>query len=169
MKIGTLGEIYLEREQFFDARGSLTRVYDAIRFESLKADFNASEVFFSNSKKGAIRGIHCPIADKDFWRVIGVVCGEIEDVLIDLRLESPTRGKVVKNFLTDSSPFMLVPMGIGHGFQSVFEDSQVLYIFGIPYADTREMGINPLSACFSWQIEASAISDKDKALPFYEE
>lgn len=168
MKTGLLGEIYLEREQFLDHRGSLTKVYNLALFNPLAEGFMPAEIFFSNSRKGAIRGIHCPIANNPFWRLIGVVNGEIEDVLIDLRLESPSYGTVARNFLTESSPFILVPMGVGHGFQSLIENSQVLYVFGAPYAETVEKGVNPMSNCFSWTYEASAISEKDKELPFYE-
>lgn len=169
MKVGPLGEIYLEKRQFLDPRGSLTRVYDSSSFNFVVTDFKPAEIFFSSSRKGAIRGIHCPISNIEFWRMIGVVHGEVQDVLIDLRLDSPTYGMVTRNLLTDTSPFMLVPMGVGHGFQSLVENSQMLYVFGVPYAETRETGVNPQSTCFSWPHEASVISVKDKALPFYGE
>ena len=168
MRIGALGEVYFERFSFWDSRGLLTKVYDSSTYRVYGVDFHPKEVFFSESIKGSIRGIHCPVADREFWRLIAITRGRVEDVLIDLRTQSTTRGQVVRQVLDDSSPFVLLPMGVGHGFQSLTEKSQILYLFGHEYTDTKEIGVNPLSECFEWQNPISAISTKDRNLPYYE-
>ena len=168
MKIGKLGEIYFERKQFFDARGSLTKIFNVSSFRLSGVDFEPKEIFYSISTQGAIRGVHSPIAKKEFWRMICVLDGKIDDVLIDLRGNSKTKGNIVRNELDISSPFVLIPMGVCHGFQCVSRNSQMLYVFGHEYLDTCERGINILSSCFKWDLEVTAISDKDKILPYYD-
>jgi dTDP-4-dehydrorhamnose 3,5-epimerase-like enzyme len=168
MKEGILGELYFDRFSFQDNRGLLTKVYDPNTYRVTGVNFAPKEVFFSESIEGAIRGIHCPIADREFWRLIAITRGRVDDILIDLRTQSTTRGQIVRQVLDASSPFILLPMGVGHGFQSLTEGSQMLYLFGHMYSDTKEVGVNPMSKCFEWRNPISTISTKDKGLPYYE-
>lgn len=162
---GSLGEIYAEKEMFADERGLLTKIVTPSTFSDGEIVYAPKEIFYSRSRIGVVRGIHNPISENEFWRAFTVTSGKAYDVLIDLRKESATFGQVVTNILEENSHVILLPYGVGHGFQAIENETSILYLFGEMYANTVEKGINPINPIFKWPLEITQVSLKDLNLP----
>lgn len=98
----------------------------------------------SVSARGVVRGIHFAELPPSQAKYISCSHGAIQDVLVDLRIGSPTFGQWEAVVLDDRDRRALfVPEGFGHGFCSMADDSVVNYLCSAPFAPGREHGINP--------------------------
>ena len=119
-------------------------------------------------KKGTLRGMHFQIGRYKEDKIITCLKGKIFDVVVDLRKKS-------KNFLKwksfilneNSNKSLFIPKGFAHGYQSITNDTEILYFVTSKYSPKHEKGINPLSDFLNikWPIKKKIISDKDIKLP----
>jgi dTDP-4-dehydrorhamnose 3,5-epimerase len=147
-----------------DSRGNFTKI---IKFEELAAikEFQLEEAFITSSNIGVIRGMHVQVGSAANWRLIQVLRGEAFDVLLDLRKNESTFGKIITNILSSENPqTLLVPPGVAHGFQAL-SPTDILYLTSHRYEQHLDTGVNPLSLEITWPLEVSSISDRDLALP----
>lgn len=147
-----------------DKRGSFLKILN----EDLKKKFNFSvdEVFLSTSVKDVVRGMHLQNNNFPLEKIVYCNSGSILDVVIDLRPESPTYGKW-ETFLLDgsTSDALFIPKGFGHGFKAVSELAEILYLQSGYYNKDSELGINPLTFGYDWEIKNPIVSDRDLNLP----
>jgi len=120
-----------------------------------------------NKKKGTIRGLH--LQKKPYSEDKFVLCikGQILDIVLDLRKKSETFGKYVTFNLSENVPKILfVPKNCAHGYQTVTDDTIVLYLHTNNYYPKYDSGINPLDRKLNidWPITKKIISNKDKKL-----
>jgi dTDP-4-dehydrorhamnose 3,5-epimerase len=154
---------------FNDDRGCLKEWFNYsknLRQTGLK--FEVAQSIFSKSKKGVIRGIHYSLSPSSQWKWITCVNGLILDVIVDVRLDSPTFGKQVQVFLNDSNGMgVLIQGNLGHAFQSLADDSILVYNLSSEYDNTFEKCINPLDKDINieWPIINPIISKKDSTSP----
>ena len=87
------------------------------------------------------------------------------DVVIDLRKDSDTFGEIDEFKLTKKEGSIYIPEGFGHGFSVLSETATILYIQDGEYKSEYEIGVNPLSLDYDWQVEDPIVSDKDSNLP----
>ena len=141
-------------KKFPDERGSFHEVFKLpLLAEILGFGFEVKQVNQSVSKAGVIRGIHW--ADVPPGQAKYVFCskGSIWDVVIDIRVGSPTFGQFDGEVISaESGKCVLIREGLGHVFLSLEDDTVVNYLCSEPFSPTTEHGINPL--------------DKDLAIPF---
>ena len=141
-------------KKFPDERGSFHEVFKLpLLTETLGFGFEVKQVNQSVSKAGVIRGIHW--ADVPPGQAKYVFCsrGSIWDVVIDIRVGSPTFGQFDGEVISaENSKCVLIREGLGHVFLSLEEDTVVNYLCSEPFSPTTEHGINPL--------------DTDLAIPF---
>ncbi len=146
--------------------------------ESIKTatgrDFGIEQANISLSSKGTLRGIHYSIAPRGQAKWITCVSGAIKDVIVDIRLESPTFGKWVEVELRgDSGKAVLISEGLGHGFIAREDNTAVAYLVSTSFSPTHEFEINPLDKeiAINWGMQLSdlKISDKDKKAPTLQE
>jgi dTDP-4-dehydrorhamnose 3,5-epimerase len=141
-------------KKFPDERGSFHEVFKLPLFsETLGFGFEVKQVNQSVSKAGVIRGIHW--ADVPPGQAKYVFCskGAIWDIVVDIRVGSPTFGSWDAVELTaDNGKCVLIREGLGHVFLSLEDDTVVNYLCSEPFSPTTEHGINPL--------------DTDLAIPF---
>ena len=126
----------------------------------------------SRSKKGVLRGLHYQRHPKAQGKLVRVVVGEIFDVAVDLRLNSPTYGKWVGERLSAENKRMLyIPPGFAHGFCVLSEEAEVLYKTTEEYSPDHDAGIiwNDPEIGIDWPIERPILSPKDAALPMLRE
>jgi dTDP-4-dehydrorhamnose 3,5-epimerase len=166
--------------QFGDARG--------VFLESFKADiltaavghaFTVKQVNTSVSAAGVLRGLH--FADVPPGQAKYVMCtqGAVLDVVVDIRLGSPTFGTWDSVILDDvDRRAIYVSEGIGHAFMSLADGSAVTYLCSEPYAPAREREVHPLDpgVGIDWpgtgrdgSAIVPALSPKDEAAPTLEE
>ena len=135
-------------------------------FISEKLDFCQNNM--SKSSFGVLRGLHFQTKPKAQTKLVSVSNGEILDVVLDIRKNSPTYGKHYSVILNDINNFqLLIPKGFAHGFVSLSEIVRVNYQVDNYYSSENEFGINPFdnSLKINWILEKKQIiiNKKDKS------
>lgn len=148
-----------------DHRGRFVKPYHRADFKEAGLDFVLAEEFYSVSKKGVLRGMHFQTPPKD--TVKGVIClaGSIFDVVVDLRVDSPTYKQHFSIELSEEKGNMLyIPKGLAHGFCTLSKEATVLYMCSEVYSPEHDTGINWKSVGVIWPEENPIVSDKDNEL-----
>ena len=124
-----------------DDRGGFIKDYNIDIFKSNGIDRELKEVFYTISKKGVIRAIHFQLV-KQQAKLVRCVSGHIYDVIVDLRLDSPTYGHWLGFDLSgDNMLELFIPEFFGHGYL-VLEDSIVSYKCGEVFNKEGDSGIS---------------------------
>jgi dTDP-4-dehydrorhamnose 3,5-epimerase len=157
------GVTYLNSTTTEDERGSFTKVFSAL--DQNLSSFSAAEVFYSESRKGVIRGMHLQVNDSENERLILIASGLIQDVLLDLRPKSATYLNFQSKILSprDTST-VYVPAGVAHGFLAL-EDSVTFYLSSKEYDQQSDKGIDSLSCGIHWNLNDAIRSPRDQTLP----
>lgn len=153
-----------------DERGDFWENYrfDKIE-EKIGHPFKLRQANTSISQRGVFRGIHFANLTPGQAKYVSCVSGEILDVVVDVRLGSPTFGKVELINLSDSNRKSLyLSEGLGHGFVALSDSAVVNYLVSGVYDPLSEHSINPLD----FNIDISqygdfqyVISEKDSKSP----
>jgi dTDP-4-dehydrorhamnose 3,5-epimerase len=154
-----------------DKRGIFRKVLP-LADNSMNIDFSVYQVnLSSNSKAGTIRGFHYQSEPLIESKLISCTRGSVFDVLLDMRPDSVTFGKHVSFQLTPTSGSLLIPPLVAHAFQTLENETEILYLHSNHYNATHSKGINPLDTSLGvdWPLPASVISDSDRQLPNFSE
>jgi len=135
-------------------------------FISKKLDF--CQYNTSKSSFGVLRGLHFQTEPKAQTKLVSVSYGEILDVALDIREDSPTYGKHYSIILNDINNFqLLVPKGFAHGFISLSDSVRVNYQVDNYYSPENEFGIYPFdeNLKINWILKKNQIiiNSKDKS------
>lgn len=141
--------ILIKTKKLEDERGCFYESFNENYFES---EYGISKKFVQDnhsvSKYGVIRGLHYQW-DKPMDKLVRVSKGKIIDIIIDIRKESKTFGKIYKFIIDESNNNQIwVPAGFAHGFLSLSDETHVQYKCTEFYNKLGESGINPLSLEF---------------------
>lgn len=169
------GIVLLQARRFSDARGFFSEVYSARDC----GEYGINDVFTQDnlsysSRSGTVRGLHYQNPPYAQSKLVRVVRGRILDIVVDLRLNSPTFGQHEAYELSSSNDQLLyIPVGFAHGFCTLVDDTEVQYKVGNYYAPDHERGIywaDP-DLKINWPVDISAaiVSDKDASLPCLQE
>jgi dTDP-4-dehydrorhamnose 3,5-epimerase len=155
----------VEMEPFTDDRGGFARSFDTTEFEAngLRAEVAQCNVSW-NHRAGTLRGMHLSLPGHPESKFIRCTRGAIVDVAVDVRPDSPTYLKHVAVELTaESRTALYLPPHLAHAYQTLTDDTEVLYMVSVPYAPGAEMGFRYDDPTFgvSWPLPVSVISDKD--------
>ncbi|GAA5786404.1 dTDP-4-dehydrorhamnose 3,5-epimerase [Chitiniphilus shinanonensis] len=158
---------------FVDERGFFFESYNARVFEeTLGRKVQFVQDNHSKSAKGVLRGMHYQMMPNCQAKLVRCIAGEIFDVAVDIRTESPTFGKWVAVTLSAQSKYQLwIPEGFAHGFLALTEEVEVVYKTNAYYSKGSESGFlwSDPTVGIEWPISASPIlSEKDKGLPAFE-
>ncbi|CAM4084160.1 dTDP-4-dehydrorhamnose 3,5-epimerase [Gillisia limnaea] len=160
---------------FKDHRGIFMEAYHKEKFkEATGLDIEFVQDNQSVSKKGVLRGLHFQAGDFAQAKLVRVIYGEVMDVVVDLRQDSPTFKKVHKIILNEENQHQLfVPQGFAHGFITLSETSVFSYKCDRFYYPGSEYGIiyNDPSLAIDWGFleEKMILSEKDLKLPTLKE
>ncbi|MFC1844492.1 dTDP-4-dehydrorhamnose 3,5-epimerase [Thermodesulfobacteriota bacterium] len=133
--------IIVEPDVFGDHRGFFMETWHAEKFANGGIDAQFVQDNHSRSGKGILRGLHYQIKQPQ-GKLVRVLSGEVFDVAVDLRRNSPTFGKWFGMYLNDISNQMLwVPPGFAHGFYVVSEQADFFYKCTDFYAQEHERAI----------------------------
>ena len=165
-KLELNGVIEFSLNEYLDNRGSFVKYFYQPSIVNLGLDFNTKECFVSNSKKGTIRGMHLQKQPNDIQKIITCTNGSVLDVLLDLRINSSTYLQYISIQLSKQNKNALfIPTGIAHGFQSLEDNTDMLYLTDGIQNKECEIGIKWDSFGFNWPYELKQISDRDTNLP----
>jgi len=159
---------------FQDSRGYFFEAYNQDRFSENGIDYKFIQDNQSFSKKGVIRGLHLQAAPYAQAKLVRVLEGEILDVAVDLRKESPTYGEHFSIKLSaENKKQLMIPHGFAHGFSVLSETASVLYKVDQVYHKESERGIryDDSTLNIDWQLNPDEVivSDKDLMLPYFED
>lgn len=144
-----------------DIRGSSQRIYDA---ESI-GDFLCDEIFISTSEKDVIRGMHFQEYPYSQKKLITVLEGSIEGVILDLRKTSTTYLEIECVKINEKSRVsLLIPELCAWGFRTLADKNIVLYNISGKYKKEFDRGVNWNSIGYDWGIEIPILSPRDKEL-----
>ena len=159
----------IERKPVGDHRGFLARIFCADQLSNAGWQKPIVQINQTVTKKrGTIRGMHFQNAPYAEMKLVSCLQGEIWDVAVDLRKNSPTFLKWhAEKLSTENCRALLIPEGFAHGFQTLAEDSELLYLHSAPYMPGAEAGIRPNDPCLdiSWPLKFSEISTRDAGHP----
>lgn len=163
------GAYLIDIEQIEDNRGYFMRTFCVNEFVKYGLKTSYVQRNQSHSKyMGTIRGMHYQEAPHQETKLVQCINGEIYDVIIDLREDSSTYMQWESIVLSKENKKMLyIPKGFAHGFQSLTDDCDVLYMVDEFYCHSSEKGINfnDKRLNISWPIKENIIvSEKDMAL-----
>jgi dTDP-4-dehydrorhamnose 3,5-epimerase len=151
---------------FQDERGSFSKLYSQRMFQALKLDIPIAEVFFSNSHKGVLRGMHFQTPPHDQVKVVSCLQGRILDVILDLRKSSATFGKSIGLELTaKSETTVVIPRGCAHGFYAYEDNSLVCYMVETNHDKAADQGVAWDSFGFAWPEGEKVLSLRDRQFP----
>jgi len=152
----------IENGSFKDIRGYFSKCFDKKFLIENYLDFNPQECFYSVSHKDVIRGMHFQIPPKDQSKLVTVLAGSIDDVILDLRPWSQTYLEYVQ-FRIDSQQHVsvFVPKGCAHGFKSLEDGTVTMYHVSEGYDPNLDKGLRYDSFGYDWSTSNPIISRRD--------
>jgi len=166
------GVIRIDLEPIADERGSFARAFCAKTLADAGHPFEIVQANLShNLKAGTLRGMHFQKAPTPDPKIIRCERGSIFDVAVDLRPKSPTYLKWTGTELSaGNGSALLIPAGCAHGFITLTDDSQLLYLMGAPYVAELATGVRWDDPSFGieWPRKPAVIAERDATYPDYE-
>ncbi|MDX1887038.1 dTDP-4-dehydrorhamnose 3,5-epimerase [Mycolicibacterium sp. 120270] len=163
------GVMIVDLEPHRDERGFFSRSFCSAEFEKHGLIGAVSQTnIVSSAVKGTLRGLHLQVPPDAEAKLVRCTRGEIADVAVDVRPDSPTKGRhVMVTLSADNHRALFLPPYVAHGFQTLVDDTEVCYQVSGPYAPQSEWGFrwNDPEFDIAWPLPVSALSDKDAAWP----
>ena len=161
------GLLIIEPTVFEDQRGYFLETHHQERYQAAGLNVNFVQDNLSFSKRGTLRGLHFQI-ERPQDKLVQAVSGEIFDVAVDIRPQSPTFGKWSGALLSeDNKRQLFIPGGFAHGFCVLSESAHVAYKCSDYYRPDDEGGIlwSDPTIAIDWPIKNPTLSDKDQQYP----
>lgn len=164
------GLFIIERKVIEDNRGFFYRLFSKSDFDSIGLKEPLLQINFSHTNKiHSTRGLHFQKPPHTETKIVTCIKGEVFDVAVDLRKNSPTFLKSFGVNLSETNNLSLfIPDGFAHGFQVLKNDSELLYLHTEEYIKESESGLHVLDPMLGirWPSEPVNLSDRDKGFPF---
>ena len=163
------GACIIELDRRDDPRGHFSRLFCADEFKKFGIPGTVAQINRSCSrKKHTLRGMHYQLPPHQESKTICCTKGGIFDVLLDLRPDSETFLRHYGTELDEDDPRLIhVPKGFAHGFLTLKDDTEVVYIVDEPYSPESERGIRWDDPKFNipWPATPTVVSDRDASHP----
>lgn len=163
------GLLLVERSVISDHRGFFSRFYCANEFREVGVAKPISQINHTLTRRsGAVRGLHFQYPPHTETKIVSCLKGEILDVAVDLRMDSPTflhwHGEVLSS---KNKRSLLIPDGFAHGFQALTDDCELIYLHTSPYESSAEGGVNvhDPKLAIEWPLIITEMSGRDKLHP----
>ncbi len=148
-----------------DSRGRFVKTFHADEFRAKGLETGFVEQYYSSSEPGVLRGLHFQLPPDDHAKVVYAVAGEVFDVVVDLRTDSPAYREFETFPLSaEKGNGVYIPRGVAHGF-CVLGDSAATLVYNVTsvYSPKNDSGIRWDTAGISWPIAKPLTSDRDKS------
>jgi dTDP-4-dehydrorhamnose 3,5-epimerase len=165
------GPKLIKAKAFLDERGFFWECYRKPLYQNAGIECEFVQDNHSYSKKDVLRGMHFQRSPGQV-KLITVMIGTIFDVVVDIRMGSPTFGKWEGVILdAEKREQLLVPIGFAHGFLVLSEHAHVLYKVSSPYDPQEEKTFryDDPTIGIEWPLKNPLISERDLQAPFFEE
>ncbi|MDM4722185.1 dTDP-4-dehydrorhamnose 3,5-epimerase [Micromonospora sp. WMMA1363] len=131
--------------------------------------FPVRDISHNLSARGVLRGIHYTATPPGRAKYVYCPYGRVQDFLVDLRVGSPTFGRWESTELDgDTCRALYIPVGVGHAFLSLKDDSMIVYAMSEGYVAENERAVSPLDPALGLPLPAGIApiqSDRDRAAP----
>lgn len=164
------GLTIVKRNPIEDARGFFSRFYCANKFAKLGFEKPIQQINHTYTvKAGAVRGMHFQYPPYAEVKMVSCLRGEVFDVAVDLRQDSPTFLQWHAEILSAANRrSFLIPEGFAHGFQSLTDDCELIYLHTVPYVKEAEGALNATDTQLNikWPLQITEMSNRDRAHPY---
>jgi len=163
------GLFIIQPNKFIDERGCFSRIYCEKELKEI-SNISIKQVNSSYTKKrGTVRGMHFQYEPNCEEKIVKCIKGSVLDVVIDIRKGSNTFLKSFSLKLTKENQKMLyIPKGFAHGFQTLEDDTELLYLHSNIYAPSNEGALNIRDPLLNikWPLNIVNLSKKDNSYKF---
>lgn len=160
----------LQRKPIGDSRGYLERLFCAEELRGLCPGKNIAQINHTlTANAGAVRGMHFQHPPHAETKFVSCLRGEVFDVAVDLRHDSPTFLRWhAERLSADNHKTLVIPEGFAHGFQTLTDDCEMLYFHTTAYQPGAEGGLNAQDPhlAIQWPLPVAGLSARDAAHPF---
>lgn len=162
--------VYLQPHSQSDARGRFEKVYSPQVQRLLGITVSWVESFWTYSDPGVVRGMHVQAPPEQCWKLVWCVQGSVFDVVVDLRVDSPSYLAVATRELSaERGGALLIPPGCAHGFATTTSGAAVCYLTDRAHVPALDIGIRWDSVAADWPLQNPEVSARDDALPRLED
>lgn len=159
----------VDRLRLEDDRGYLERLYCVEEMATAGWQAPVAQINHTFTRSlGTVRGMHFQHPPHAETKLVICLRGEVFDVALDLRAGSPTllhwHGEVLS---ASNGRALLVPQGVAHGFQTLSDDVEMLYLHTSTYVPAAEDGVHPADPlpAIAWPLAIADMSVRDRAHP----
>ena len=160
----------LQRNPIEDSRGYFCRFFCAEELLPAGLRKPIAQINHTHTRKaGAVRGLHFQHPPHGEVKIVSCLKGEIFDVAVDLRQGSHTLLHWYAEILSDKNfKSLLIPEGFAHGFQTLTDDCELMYLHSESFHPESEGALNIADSrlAIHWPLEITEISDRDRQHPF---
>jgi dTDP-4-dehydrorhamnose 3,5-epimerase len=161
------GVLVIEPDVFGDSRGFFLETWNQKGYAACGVDDEFVQDNLSLSSRGVVRGLHYQMPFTQA-KLVYVIQGEVQDVVVDIRAGSPTFGEWFGTNLSGENKRQLyVPQGFAHGFSVLSEAALFAYKCSDFYNKEADSGIawDDPDLGIDWKVAEPSLSEKDQALP----
>lgn len=171
-KLALKGVYLVEVEPLADERGFFARTFckEEFAMRGLVAEFSQASISF-NDRRGTVRGLHFSVGPNAETKLVRCTAGAVYDVVLDLRPASTTFLDAIGIELSAANRRAIyIPIGLAHGFQTLKDQTEVLYLIDMPYVTSSARGIrwNDPVVKIDWPEPITVISERDREFPDWE-
>lgn len=147
---------------FDDIRGRFVKVFHTQAFAELGLETYFAEEYYSHSHMGVVRGMHFQTPPADHVKLVYCVQGDVFDVVLDLRVGSPSYGRTASFRLSaDRGNYIYIPRGLAHGFCATSESATLIYKISTVHSPEHDAGVLWNSIDVDWPLDSPVISERD--------
>jgi dTDP-4-dehydrorhamnose 3,5-epimerase len=165
-----LGLRVLQRKPIGDSRGYLERLFCAEELQILAHGKPIAQINHTlTMNRGTVRGMHFQRPPHAETKFVSCLSGEVFDVAVDLRQNSPTFLHWYAELLSaNNHKTLVIPEGFAHGFQTLTNDCEMLYLHTSPYQPGADSGLNAQDPklAIAWVLPVAGLSLRDATHPF---
>lgn len=163
------GLFCLQHQVHEDQRGRFARLFCEGSLAAFGQPFHVRQINHSRtSEVGTVRGLHFQRPPQAETKLISCLRGEVWDVAVDIRQDSPTYLHWhAEHLVAGDGRSLLLPPGFAHGFQALSADAELLYLHSADYAPEHEGGLSPSDPrlAIAWPLLVKNLSARDAAHP----
>lgn len=163
---GFPGLTLLQPKVFRDLRGTFVKTFHEEWFGRQGLSFTPREEFYTISDLGVLRGMHFQRPPAAHSKLVYCTSGRVLDVVLDLRVGSPTCGQYYSRELSaDNLEQLFISPGFAHGFLALADKSTMVYLTDVVHTPECDTGLHWDSFGYRWPLKNPVLSDRDCQLP----
>lgn len=163
----------VQRQAREDSRGFFSRLFCAQELADAGWRGHVAQINHTHTREpGSVRGLHFQRPPHGEIKLVSCLAGAVWDVVVDLRPTSPSYMRWHAEVLSaDNRHALLIPEGVAHGFQTLSDDVQLLYLHSHPHTPEAEDGLNPKDdrLAIAWPLPITAMSERDRHHPMLDQ